>query len=183
MALQDIITKGSTDRSVPIYAFDNTTGLAKTDLAWNSAGIALWYRREGGAKVDITEASLADLTTAHTDGGFLAVGDGEYRLDLPDAAFASGANYVDYGGTATGFTLVGGRVKLINANLEDSVRAGLTALPNAAAEAAGGLFTRGTGAGQINQASNGAVDANIVRVINDPVQASSSKTTNWGGTP
>lgn len=139
MALQDIITKGSTDRSVPIYAFDNTTGLPKVDLAFNSSGIALWYRREGAAQTAITEATLAALTTAHTDGGFLAVGDGEYRLDLPDAAFATGANYVDYGGTATGFTLVGGRVKLINANLEDSVRAGLTALPNAAADAAGGL--------------------------------------------
>ncbi len=45
-------------------------------------------------------------------------------------------------------------------DLADSVRAGLTALPNAAAEAAGGLFTRGTGAGQINQDANGRIDAN-----------------------
>ena len=37
-------------------------------------------------------------------------------------------------------------------------------LPNAAAEAAGGLYTRGTGAGQINQASNGLVDVNTDRV-------------------
>lgn len=49
-------------------------------------------------------------------------------------------------------------------NLNDSVRAGLTALPNAAAEAAGGLYTRGTGAGQINQAANGQVDANAVAI-------------------
>lgn len=35
-----------------------------------------------------------------------------------------------------------------------------TALPNAAAEAAGGLYTRGTGAGQINQDGNGRVDSN-----------------------
>lgn len=118
MALQDIVTKGSTDRSVPIYAFDNTTGLPKVDLVFNSSGLALWYRREGAAQTAITEVTLAALTTAHTDGGFLAVGDGEYRLDLPDAAFATGANYVDYGGTATGFTLVGGRVRLVDTNLE-----------------------------------------------------------------
>lgn len=49
-------------------------------------------------------------------------------------------------------------------NLNDSVRAGLTALPNAAAEAAGGLYTRGAGAGQINQPANGQVDANTVKV-------------------
>jgi hypothetical protein len=139
MALQDIVKKGATDRSVPLYAFDNTTGLAKADLAYNSSGVDLWYRREGAAKVSVTEATLAALTTAHTDGGFLAVGDGEYRLDLPDAAFATGANFVDYGGTFTGFQVVGGRVRLVDIDLEDTVRAGLTALPNAAAAATGGL--------------------------------------------
>lgn len=138
MALQDIVKKGSVDRSVPVYAFDNTTGLPVT-VAYNAAGIALWYRREGAAQTAITEATLASLTAAHTDGGFLVVGDGEHRLDLPDAAFASGANYVDYGGTVTGATLVGGRVKLIGTDLEDAVRGGMTALPNAAADAAGGL--------------------------------------------
>lgn len=45
-------------------------------------------------------------------------------------------------------------------DLADGVRAGLTALPNAAAEAAGGLYTRGSGAGQINQPANGSVDTN-----------------------
>lgn len=46
----------------------------------------------------------------------------------------------------------------------DSVRMGLTALPNAAAEAAGGLYTRGSGAGQINQPANGQIDVNTVKV-------------------
>ncbi|KKK85924.1 hypothetical protein LCGC14_2768390, partial [marine sediment metagenome] len=32
----------------------------------------------------------------------------------------------------------------------------------AAAEAAGGLYTRGTGVGQINQPANGQIDANVV---------------------
>jgi len=48
-------------------------------------------------------------------------------------------------------------------DFSDVVRFGLTALPNAAAEAAGGLYTRGTGAGQINQPANGMSDANVVR--------------------
>lgn len=46
-------------------------------------------------------------------------------------------------------------------DLDDSVRAGLTALPNAAAEAAGGLYTRGSGAGQINQPANGVIDTRL----------------------
>lgn len=47
-------------------------------------------------------------------------------------------------------------------DFSDIVRLGLTALPNAAAEAAGGLYTRGSGAGQINQNANGQIDARII---------------------
>lgn len=161
--LIDLITKGSTDRSVLLRIIDSTDGTPETGVVFNTSGIDLWYRREGAVKTSVTEATLSALTDAHADGGFLHVGDGYYRLDLPDAAFATGANYVDVGGTVTGMVVIGGRVKLINVSLEDAVRGGMTALPNANAEAAGGLYTRGTGAGQINQANNGQIDANAAR--------------------
>jgi hypothetical protein len=139
--LQDIVKKGSTDRSVTVRIIDSTDGTPETGVVFNTSGIDLWYRREGAAKTSITEATLAALTTAHTDGGFLHIGDGIYRLDLPDAAFASGANYVDFGGTVTGMIVSNGRVRLVDVDLEDAVRAGLTALPNAVAAASGGLPT------------------------------------------
>lgn len=47
----------------------------------------------------------------------------------------------------------------------DTIRLGLTALPAAAAEAAGGLFTRGTGAGQINQEDNGYISVNLKAIL------------------
>lgn len=53
----------------------------------------------------------------------------------------------------------------------DIVRMGLTALPNAAAEAAGGLYTRGTGAGQVNQPANGLIDANTLRIAGTAASA------------
>lgn len=56
-------------------------------------------------------------------------------------------------------------------DLADSVRAGLTALPNAAAEAAGGLYTRGSGAGQINQNANGQIDSRAVAIANGIITA------------
>jgi hypothetical protein len=188
MNLLDIVTKGSTDRSVVLRIIDETTGIPETGVVFNTSGIALWYRREGAAKTDITEATLAALTTAHTDGGFLHIADGEYRLDLPDAAFATSANYVDVGGTVTGMIVIGGRVRLVDYSLEDSVRMGMTALPNAAAEAAGGLYTRGTGAGQINQPANGMADGNVVRWLGTaaatPTVAGVPEVdvTHWGGT-
>lgn len=164
--LLDIVRKGATDRSVTIRIIDSGDGTPETGVVYNTSGIDLWYRREGAAKTSITEATLSALTDAHSDGGFLHIGDGEYRLDLPDAAFASGANHVDVGGTVTGMIVIGGRIRLVNYDPEDAVRLGLTALPNANAEAAGGLFTRGTGAGQINQQANGQIDANLARWLN-----------------
>ena len=139
MQLLDIVKKGSTDRSVTIRIIDSTTGVPETAVEHDTSGIDLWYRREAEAKTSITEAALAALTTAHTDGGIEHIGDGYYRLDLPDAAFATAANHVDVGGTVTDMIVIGGRVRLVNYDPEDTVRLGLTALPNAAADAAGGL--------------------------------------------
>lgn len=140
-ALHDIVKKGATDRSVTLRIIDSTDGTPETGVVFNTSGIDLWYRREGATKTSITEADLATpaLDDPHLDGGFLHIGDGTYRLDLPDAAFATGTNHVDFGGTVTGMVVIGGRVRLVDVDSEDAVRAGLTALPNAAADAAGGL--------------------------------------------
>lgn len=139
--LIDILKKGSTSRSITLRIVDASTGAPVTSAVYNSSGIALWYRREGAVKTSITAVTLSALTDAWTSGGFLHVGDGVYRFDIPDAAFASGANYVDIGGTITGMVVIGGRVRLAGADLEDATRFGLSALPNAAAGATGGLPT------------------------------------------
>lgn len=138
MHISDIIKKGSTSRSVQFKALGTTDGLP-TSVTAASAGIALWYRRDGGAVVDITESDLAAINSAFSAGGIKHARDGLHRLDLPDAAYATGANYVDYGGTATNVLIVGGRVKLVDYDPEDSVRMGLTALPNVVAGGNGGL--------------------------------------------
>lgn len=46
----------------------------------------------------------------------------------------------------------------------NQIRGGMTGIPNAIAAAAGGLFTRGTGAGQINQDADGRIDVNVVAI-------------------
>lgn len=116
--LIDIVKKGSTDRSILLRIIDSTDGTPETGVVFNTSGIDLWYRREGAAKTSITEATLSALTDAHSDGGFLHVGDGYYRFDIPDAAFATSANYVDFGGTVTGMVVIGGRVRLVDTDLE-----------------------------------------------------------------
>lgn len=131
--LLDIVKKDSTNRSVTIRIVDSSDGTPETGVVWNTSGIDLWYRRESEAVTSITEATLAALTTAHTDGGFLHISDGEYRLDLPDAAFATGANHVDVGGTVTGMVVIGGRVRLVDYDPEDAVNLGLTGISSLSA--------------------------------------------------
>lgn len=164
--MPNVIKKGSTNVSVTIRIIDSTTGLPETAVEHNTAGMDMFYRRELAARVAITEVALAALTTAHTDGGIEHISDGYYRVDIPDLAFATGVDSVLIAGTVTGMIVIGTEVLLVDYDPEDGVRLGLTALPNAAAEAAGGLYTRGTGAGQINQAANGQIDVNIVRLAN-----------------
>lgn len=101
------ILAGSVDVSVVIRIIDSTDGTPETGVVFNSAGIDIQYRREGEVSTAITEVSLAALTAAHTDGGFLHIGNGYYRLDLPDAAVAAGASGCLVHGTVTGMVVIG----------------------------------------------------------------------------
>lgn len=152
------IKKGATDQSVVVRVIDATDGTPEQAVKHNTTGVALWYRREGAAKTAISAVALAALSDAHSDGGWEHIDDGYYRLDVPDAAFATGTHGVMIGGAFDNMVVIGCYVPLVDFDPQDATRLGLTALPNAAAEAAGGLFTRGTGAGQIAQDANGRID-------------------------
>src|SRR5574343_435285 len=163
------IKKGSADQSVVIRIIDSTDGTPETSVVYNTSGIDLWYRREGAIKTSITEATLTNLNDAHSDGGVLHIGDGYYRLDLPDAAVATGANGVMVGGTVTGMIVIGCYVPLVDHDPYDGVRLGLTALPNAAADAAGGLPISDAGGldldakiGALTFTVAGAIDADAI---------------------
>src|SRR5690606_39730857 len=95
-----VIAKDATDQSVTLVIL-TTSGTPKTDVVHNTADLALWYRREGAAKVPIMPVALATPTVddPHLDGGFIHIEIGVYRLDLPDAAVASGADHVTIGGS------------------------------------------------------------------------------------
>ena len=122
------IKKGSLNVSVDVYIIDSTTGVPELGVLFNTAGIDLEYRRDVSAVVDITEVTLAALTTAHTDGGFLEIGHGYYRLDVPDAAFATGASKVTIQGTVTGMIVLPIAIQLVDFDPEDAADLGLTNL-------------------------------------------------------
>lgn len=106
------IAPGSTDVSVTLRVIDATDGTPETAVDHATSGIDLKYRRTGSAAVDITEAALAALTTAHTDGGVEQIGAGYIRVDLPDAAVASGAEECLVYGNITGMVVIGCLIQL-----------------------------------------------------------------------
>jgi len=124
-----LIPKGATSQSINVRIVDSTNGTPETGVLFSTSGLDLWYRREGALSVDITEVDLATplLTDAYLAGGFLHINDGWYRVDVPDAAFASGVNGVQIGGTVTGMVVHAPYVQLTDLDLFDSGFATLAA--------------------------------------------------------
>ena len=142
-----ITTAGAVNRSLYFYiqedAGASNPGEPVTGLVFGNLDSAS-YARQGAARVAITLATLGSASVAHSDGGFILVDDtnmpGLYRLDVPDAAFLTGVDQlvvqIDPGAARVCAPVL---VDVTDVDLRDSVRAGMTALPNAAADAAAGL--------------------------------------------
>jgi hypothetical protein len=176
------IQVGATSQTVNLFIQDSssTTGAGLAGLAFGSAGLTAYYALPRAAAVSITLATLAAVTSAYSSGGFKEIDatnmPGWYRFDIPDAALASG-RFVDiHLKGATNMAPLPLEIELTAWNNQDAVRGGMTALPNAAAEAAGGLYTRGTGAGQIAQQANGQADVNLSTIKTQAVTCAAGVT-------
>ena len=88
------IKPGSTNQSVYFHLQDAVTGGAYT-TAGGETSFNLSYTRDGAAQVsnDATGA-LANATADHADNKVFHCGNGVWRCDFPDAAFATGADHV-----------------------------------------------------------------------------------------
>lgn len=144
MKLQKL--KGVTSQSEYVFIRNSTTGAPLTALAYNSSGLVAYYVRPLGSPTAITLATLANAQAAYSSGGLVEVDatnmPGIYRFDVPNAVFATGVDQAVVmlkGGT--NMEAVPLEYQLTAINLQDAVRAGMTALPNANAAAAGGLLT------------------------------------------
>lgn len=154
-----------------------TTGAGITALTEASAGLSICAIADVESATTAYLQSAGNIETITTLGTFAAPTTnkcrfkevdatnhpGIYEIQLANARFAVASSkqvLVSVKGAAnlaeTDFV-----VQLTDFNPYDSVRHGMTALPNANAEAAGGLYTRGSGVGQINQDANGRVDVNV----------------------
>jgi hypothetical protein len=173
---------------VRVFIPDNTstTGGGLTGLTSASTNLQIAYMREcDGTAVVYTGANIEAQTTVGTYQA--PSSSAKCRFKVVDATNFPGLYEIQFHNDATifgtadtsQFVIVNileittavlkigpnmTMIPLVPYDPQDAVRMGLTALPNAAAEAAGGLFTRGTGAGQINQAANGEISVNVIKL-------------------
>lgn len=187
---------GQTDYSCFVFIPDpaSTDGSGKTGLV--AANLTVSYARmetDNDATVtDVTSSlnNLAALTTAHTDWGLIEVSStlapGLYRLDIADAVFASGAwtavVYVMITSSAAAASPI--EFELVAVNKLDAVRMGMTALPNAAADGAGGLPISDAGGLDLDARLDAAVSSRQVAIwaaANSTVDLSNTTIANVDG--
>ena len=106
---------GTNNVSMTVRIIDDSDGTPEQGVVSDTAGIAFWYARQGATNTAIVEATLTGLVAAHADGGIRHIDDGEYRLDLPDAAIATGVDWVQVGGAVTGMIIIGPIMRIIDA--------------------------------------------------------------------
>lgn len=94
--LQGGVLAGSVDVSWGVVLRKSADSLEQTGKV--AADMTLSYWRQGGTRTAVTASDLAAVNSAHSDGGVKEVDStnmpGTYRVDWPDAAFATGADWV-----------------------------------------------------------------------------------------
>ncbi len=123
------IVAGTTSYStefVLIAASDGTEMAARV-----AADVTASYWRQGGSPTSITLSDLAAITSAYASGGMKeassTLAKGSYRLDVPDAAFATGADWVELNVFCTGSILFKERFPLYPAVWDETMASHLTA--------------------------------------------------------
>lgn len=176
---------GAADQTVYLEFIDETTGVPNSSLAFNSSGIDLEYVRSGAAATDITEVTQT-AGGAHADGGFVSVGHGRYRLDLPDAAVASGVPQVVIQGVITGYIMLPCAVALSPpANVfawNGTALATTNPLPNAAPGASGGLPILGANAGNVSYSGTHTYTGNVAYSDGITITRSTANQPGWSVT-
>ena len=96
------ILKGTTSKRVGVFIQSTavSTGAGLTGLVFNSAGLTWYYWREDEGNAGATAVTLATATRGtFTSGGFIEKDatnmPGFYELGIPNAALATGANWVN----------------------------------------------------------------------------------------
>ena len=155
------VVAGANSVSIPLFIQDSSStigaGLAAVAPAGGSllSGTLAYYTFAGAnaGSVAISLSVLATVGAAWSSGGIVTIDDthmkGWVRVDIPNAVVAASK------GRSVGINIYGGtnmapcaaEIELTGWDNQDAVHGGLSAIPNAAAGASGGLVISGSNAG------------------------------------
>lgn len=172
--MADLRKHSSTSQRFRVVMKHATTGAGLTGLTEASAGLIISTIVDNEASTTRYSASSSEIETIATLGTYAAPSSnkcrfrevdatnhpGLYEIQLADArlSVASGLRLVISWSGATNLLAGDYEVQLTGMDVYDAVRGGMTSLPNAAAEASGGLATLSAA-----QASNGTINVNVHR--------------------
>ena len=160
MTLFRPVKKDTTNVSTVTYIIDSTTGAPEIAVEHDTGSLVLWYWREGDTYTPIVTVALESLGDSHQDGGIEHSQNGVYRIDLPDAACATGSNGLTIGGSVTGMIVVPTFIPLVDYDPYDTIRLGLTALPDGVAGDSLGLPIKNQ-LGTVAETATGLLDTGL----------------------
>jgi hypothetical protein len=150
------VKTGSTSRLEHVFILDSasTVGAGKTGLT--NASVTMYYFRPADTTATSVTLSAGTLGT-WSSGGFKEVDatnmPGVYEVGMPNAVFAATFNHSIVMIKGTGVAPVVLEYNLVSYDPLDTVRLGLTALPNVAQGTSGAIST-GNASGQVTVATN-----------------------------
>lgn len=188
----DIRKHSQTSNIIRLILSSSVTGLPLTGLTFESAGLIISTIADNEATATAYTGTAGNVETIATLGTFAAPTaskcrfkevdstnhPGLYEIQIANARFAvaSAKKVVISVLGASNLKQENYEICLSSYDPFDAVRMGMTALPNAAAEAEGGLYTRGTGAGQIAQDASGNIRANLDTIKTQAVSCGAAVT-------
>lgn len=159
-----LMKKGKTSQIAHIFLQDSavTTGAGKSGLTNGSAGLTCYRARLDDGNAAGTQLVLSGGTLGTWSSGGFKEKDatnmiGIYELGLDNAGLATGSDRVVYYIIATGVAPCVLEIQLVDFDPQDTVRLGLTAMPNVASGGAGAIPITGTGANAIAVDGSGNV--------------------------
>jgi hypothetical protein len=168
--MKEIIKRGATSNILRVFLLDtaSTTGAGKTALTNTSTGLIISTIADNEATATTYTAAATNVETVTTLGTFAAPTAGKcrfrevdatnfpgvYEIHIADARYAvASSTQLLVSVQCTGVAPVIAEVQLIAVDLMDTVRFGLTAIPNVAQGTTGAIST-GNATGQVTVATN-----------------------------
>jgi len=167
---KEIIKRGATSNILRVFLQDSTvtTGAGKTGLTSSSSGLIISTIADVEATATTYTSAATNVETITTLGTFAAPTAGKcrfrevdatnlpgiYEIQIADARYnVSNSTQLIVAIQCTGVAPVYVEYQLVLVDLMDTVRFGLTALPNVASGSAGAIITSGTGTAQLSTTS------------------------------